>query len=135
MVRPRDRGEADTGPVISIIGPGMRVDGDCIAEGTIRIEGSVRGLVHAAKAVVIGKNGEVDGDVCTQDAVISGRVTGTVLAASRLEIQSTARVEGEIRTRRLQLEEGAVLNGAVHMGEVNLDTPVPPPPAQFSVPA
>ncbi len=123
MARPRDRGEMDSGPVISIIGPGMRVEGDCVSEGTIRIEGAVRGMVHAGKAVVVGKDGEVHGDVSTQDAVIAGRITGSVVAASRLEIQATARVEGEVRARRLQLEEGAILNGQVQMGEVALGEP------------
>ena len=64
--------------VISIIGPGMRVVGDCETDGTLRIEGVVEGTVRAAKAVVIGKDGMVKGDVLTQDAIIGGRVNGTV---------------------------------------------------------
>ena len=40
--------------VISIIGPGMRVVGDCETEGTLRVEGTVEGTVRATKAVVIG---------------------------------------------------------------------------------
>ena len=123
MARIRERSEAPNGPVISIIGPGMRVEGDCFTEGTLRIEGEVTGTVHAGKAVVVGKDGAVLGDVATQDAVVAGRVTGTLLAASRLEVQATARIEGEVHTRRLQLEDGAVLNGEVRMGEVELGTP------------
>jgi cytoskeletal protein CcmA (bactofilin family) len=123
MARLRERSETPNGPVISIIGPGMRVEGDCFTEGTLRIEGEVTGTVHAGKAVVVGKDGAVLGDVATHDAVVAGRVTGTLLAASRLEVQATARIEGEVHTRRLQLEDGAVLNGAVRMGEVELGTP------------
>lgn len=103
--------------VISIIGPGMKVVGDCETEGTVRIEGRVEGSVRAGKAVVIGKQGTVVGDVMTQDAVISGHVTGTLTAESRLELQATCQIDGEIRTRRMQLEEGAVLNGTVQMGD------------------
>lgn len=107
---------------ISIIGPGMEVVGDCLAEGTLRVEGTLVGTVYAGKGVVVGKEGVVRGEIRTQDALIAGEVTGTVLAASRLEIQSTARVKGEIKARRFQLEEGAVLNGEIHMGEVELGT-------------
>jgi len=103
--------------VISIVGPGMTVVGDCKTEGTIRVEGVVEGGIHAAKAVVIGKQGVVRGDISTQDAVIAGRVEGTVVADSRLELQATCKIEGEIRTRRMQLEEGAVLNGTVQMSD------------------
>lgn len=101
--------------VISIIGPGMRVEGDCHTEGSVRIEGEVKGSVRAGKAVVVGREGVVEGDVHTQDAVVSGRVKGTLVAESRLELQATSRIDGDVQTRRLQLEEGAVLNGKVQM--------------------
>lgn len=106
--------------VISIIGPGMTIVGDCQTDGSVRVEGSVEGSIKAGKAVVVGKQGLVTGDIATQDAVISGRVQGTLVAASRLELQATAHIEGEVHTRRMQLEEGAVLNGTVHMGEVSV---------------
>ena len=48
----------------------------------------------------------------------SGTVIGTLVAESRLELQATCRIEGDIRARRMQLEEGAILNGTVHMGDV-----------------
>jgi cytoskeletal protein CcmA (bactofilin family) len=102
--------------VISIIGPGMKVVGDCDADGAIRIEGSVKGNVRAGKAVVVGKEGRVDGDIFTQDAVIAGLVTGTLRAESRLEVQASSRIEGEIIAARMQLEEGAILNGTIQMG-------------------
>jgi len=103
--------------VISIIGPGMKVVGDCHTDGTLRVEGVVEGSIKAGKAVVIGRQGAVVGDVHTQDAVVSGKVTGTLVAESRLELQATCQIEGEVRTRRMQLEEGALLNGTVHMSE------------------
>jgi cytoskeletal protein CcmA (bactofilin family) len=108
--------------VISIIGPGMKVVGDCLTDGTVRVEGTVEGSVKAGKAVVVGKQGTVIGDVQTQDAVISGRVTGTLVAESRLELQATCQIDGDVRTRRMQLEEGALLNGTVHMSESKRST-------------
>ncbi|MSR23380.1 MAG: polymer-forming cytoskeletal protein [Gemmatimonadetes bacterium] len=123
MARGKEREENGAPPTISIIGPGMHVYGDCVTDGTLRIEGTVTGTVYAGKAVVIGQDGMVVGDVRTQDGIISGRVIGTVMAASRLEVQATSRIEGDVHTRRLQLEEGAVLNGEVRMGEVQLGHP------------
>ena len=103
--------------VISIIGPGMTVVGDFETDGTLRIEGRVEGTIRAGKAVVVGKDGEVEGKIFTQDAVLGGRVTGAVHAASRLEVQATARIDAEVRARRMQLEEGAEVNGSLTMGE------------------
>ena len=115
----RNRNEPMNTPdaVISIIAAGMKVVGDCETDGTLRIEGTVEGSVSAGKAIVIGKDGLVDGHVITADAVIAGRVTGTVRADSRLEVQASARIDGEVAARRMQLEEGAVLNGTLRMGE------------------
>jgi cytoskeletal protein CcmA (bactofilin family) len=104
--------------VVSIIGPGMRVVGDCDTDGTLRVEGTVEGTVRAGKAVVVGKDGSINGDIITQDAIIGGRVNGKVFAESRLELQATAMVEGEIRARRIKLDEGGRLNGNVHIGEL-----------------
>ena len=103
--------------VISIIAVGMSLDGDCETDGSIRIEGTVRGNVRAGKSVVIGKDGLVDGSIFTQDAVISGQVLGSVTAESRLELQSTSHIAGEIYTLRLQVDDGASLQGQVSVGE------------------
>lgn len=117
MARDRNGNGAPPETVISIIGPGMSVVGDCTTDGTIRIEGRVEGSVRAGKAVVVGKDGVVEGDVSTQDAVISGKVRGSLVAASRLEVQAQAQIDGDVRAKRMQLEEGAVLNGTLQMGE------------------
>jgi cytoskeletal protein CcmA (bactofilin family) len=135
----RDRAGNGSPPesVISIIGPGMKVVGDCHTEGTIRIEGAVRGSIQAGKAVVVGREGSVEGDITTQDAVIAGAVHGTLVAESRLELQATSRIDGDVRARRMQLEEGAILNGTVQMGEPRhhgrTASPEPHPLADSSV--
>ena len=120
----RDRSSQGSPPesVISLIGPGMKVVGDCETDGTLRIEGAVQGTVRAGKAVVIGRDGLVIGDVVTQDAVISGRVEGSVTAESRLELQASCEIEGEVHTPRLQLEEGAVFNGSLSMASTATET-------------
>jgi cytoskeletal protein CcmA (bactofilin family) len=131
MIKDRPNGGTLPETVISIIGPGMKVVGDCETDGTIRIEGKVDGTVRAGKAVVVGKEGIVEGKILTQDAVLAGRVTGTVTAESRLELQATCQIEGEVFARRMQLEEGAVLNGTVTMGEKAARKPTDAPPPRL----
>jgi cytoskeletal protein CcmA (bactofilin family) len=112
MVKPE---QATADAAISLIAPGMKIVGDCETDGTIRVEGKVEGTLRAGKSVVVGRSGEVTGDIITQDCVISGRVSGNITAESRLELQSTCDIQGEIRSRRVQLDEGARFNGQVHM--------------------
>jgi cytoskeletal protein CcmA (bactofilin family) len=102
---------------MSIIGPGMRIVGDVVTEGTVRVEGEIRGTVRASKGVVVGRDGMIEGEVYTQDAVVGGRVRGTIVAESRLELQASCDIEGTVhaRAQHLHLEEGARFNGQVQM--------------------
>ncbi len=102
--------------VISIIGPGMHVKGDCETSDTIRIEGVVEGSVTAKKAVVIGQEGRVMGDITTADAKIAGKVKGTLKIQSRLELGETCVIDGEIQAARVQLADGGTVSGALHVG-------------------
>ncbi len=109
-------GGRDTTDVVSIIGPGMKLVGDCTSDGTIRVEGRVEGSVQAAKSVVVGQNGTVHGDISTQDAIIAGRVEGSIKAESRVELQASCQVEGNIQSRRVKLDEGGRVDGQLKMG-------------------
>lgn len=134
MARDREVTSSSPEQVISIIGPGMKITGDCETDGAVRIEGIVQGNIRAGKAVVVGKEGLVEGDISTQDAVISGRVKGSMRAESRLEVQVSSRVEGEISAGRMQVEEGAVLNGTVKIGK-GVAEAAPPGPKPGKDPA
>ncbi len=109
--------EQSDGKVISIVGAGMTVEGDCETDGSLRIEGTIRGDVRAGKSVAIGKDGLLEGGIYTQDAVIAGRVLGAVYAESYLELQATSEISGEIQARRMHVEDGAALQGQVTVGE------------------
>lgn len=116
MQKNRTDAPKELGDVVSIIGPGMKIVGDCSSDGTIRVEGKVEGSVNAGKSVVVGKDGVVKGDISTQDAIIAGTVDGSVTAESRVELQASCRVQGDIRSRRVKLDEGGQVDGQLHMG-------------------
>ena len=116
-VRGKTTGGTPPEAVISVIGLGMQITGDVQTDGAVRIDGTIKGDVRAGKAVVIGKEGLVEGNIFTQDAILSGRVSGSVVAESRLEVQASAVILGDIQARRMQLEEGAGLRGQIMVGE------------------
>src|SRR2546430_15030767 len=102
---------------LSIIGAGMRVEGDIVAEGVVKIEGTVIGTVRAGRQVLVAKGGEVEGDVITREAIIGGEVRGTVVAGERGEIQTASGVHGDITSKRLLVHEGGEINGVIRMGD------------------
>ena len=117
MAKPPPTSHTPPEAVISIIGAGMTLEGDSETDGSLRVEGTIRGNVRAGKSVVIGKDGLVDGSIFTQDAVVAGRVSGGIHAVSRLELLATSEVSGEIEAPRMQVEEGAKVQGQVAVGE------------------
>jgi cytoskeletal protein CcmA (bactofilin family) len=102
---------------LSIIGTGMRVVGDVTADGVVKIEGTVIGTVRAGRQVLVGKGGEVEGDVITREAIIGGEVRGSIVAEERVEIQTSSVVHGDMFTKKLFVQEGGEINGVVRMGE------------------
>ena len=116
-LEPRANGQPGREPSLSIIASGMTITGDIDTDGVVKIEGRVDGNIKAARQVLIGRQGEVHGDVTTREAVIGGTVHGTIHAAERLEIQATSLVVGDINTRAIAVVEGGRINGTVRIAD------------------
>jgi len=114
---------------LSIIAQGMRVVGELVTEGVLKIEGDVEGTVRTTREVLVAKGGKVEGDIHAAEAVIGGEVNGSIFADTRVEVQQGAVVVGDISTKKLMVQEGGEVNGQVRMGEPAGKT------AQASVPS
>src|SRR5438128_2577039 len=79
------------------------------------------GTVRAGRQVLVGKGGEVGGDVISREAIIGGEVRGSIRADERIEIQSTSVVHGDVAAKRLLVQEGGEINGVVRMGDAALE--------------
>ena len=102
---------------LSIIAAGTTIDGNVETDGVIRIEGRVEGSIRAARQVLVGRQGEVQGDIHTREAVIGGKVQGTIVATERLEVQGTSVIVGDIDTRAIAVIEGGRINGTVRISD------------------
>lgn len=114
---------------ISLIGVGMRVLGDIESSGVVKVEGTVEGNIRGARQVLLGRQGQITGDVHARDIVLGGTVTGTVKAAERVEVQGTSAVNGDIYTRTIIVLEGARINGAVRVTDAPADDDASDDPA------
>jgi cytoskeletal protein CcmA (bactofilin family) len=112
---PRGAGAPGGDGSLSIIAHGMTVVGDINSNGVVKVEGRVEGSIRSARQVLIGRQGEVKGDVETREAVVGGRVEGRITALERVEVQGTAAVHGDIHTKTIVVLEGGRINGSVRM--------------------
>ncbi len=104
------------GGTVSIVGAGMSITGNVTVDGGVRIEGRLEGNVTASKAVVLGPDAVVNGDITAQDAMIGGRVRGAINTTGRLELHATCDVEGGITAPRFKMDEGGRVSGQVRIG-------------------
>lgn len=101
----------------TIIGRGSVFEGTLQVQNSLRVDGRVQGNVQVGDSLIVGKEGEIDGEVRVRNAVIGGKVRDKVLANGKVVLEAKSVVLGEIRTSRLVIEEGAVFEGRCAMSE------------------
>ena len=98
-----------------LIAGGTIVRGDIIFSGGLRIDGSVEGKISTnngdAGTLVISEQAQVDGEIKVSHVVVNGTVRGPIIADDYLELQTKARVVGDVTYRKLEMQLGAVVQG------------------------
>jgi cytoskeletal protein CcmA (bactofilin family) len=101
---------------LGLISQGIEVSGEVVFTGRLNVEGKITGkLVSDNGVLIVEETGHVQAQVDVGVCVIRGSLQGDLTAKSRAEIHRTGRVEGDVVTPVLLVEEGAVFNGAVKM--------------------
>lgn len=99
----------------SLIGGSTRVEGNIIFSGGLRVDGEVKGNVRVEEnksgTLVISEQARIEGEVHVSHVVINGTVDGPVHAGEFLELQSNARVAGDVHYSNLEMHLGAVVQG------------------------
>lgn len=109
-----DNGNSDFG----WIGRGIEVMGDIVFSDRLQVDGKVTGkLASESGTLVIGESGHIEAVVDVGICVIHGALHGNLIARSKIEIRKSGRVHGDVITPVLLVEEGAVFNGAIKMGQ------------------
>lgn len=104
---------------INMIGQGTVVEGTLHAESDIRVSGRVVGKLHVEGKAIIAQEGLIEGELVAASADVAGSVQGELRVSERLVLMSSARIDGDIQTDRLIVEEGAVFTGQCEMGDTS----------------
>lgn len=102
-------------PIRSLIADGTHIEGNLKFIDGLRIDGSVRGDIHAeagkTSLLVISETALVTGEVHAEHVIVNGTVKGPVYAAAMLELQPKARIEGDVHYAALEMHQGAIIAG------------------------
>ena len=104
------------GTLSGFVGGGTVVTGEANFKAMMRVDGHLSGRVSSSSGtLIVGANGKVDANIEVAVAVIHGTINGDIIATQRLELGRAAKVNGNIQTPSLIIEQGAVFEGTCKM--------------------
>ena len=99
----------------TVIGSSLVIEGDLECAEALEVHGRVRGKTVTAKSVTVLASGTVEAEVKGETVRVEGAIVGSISAANRVEIAPEARMEGDIRSPRIVIADGAHFRGNVDM--------------------
>jgi cytoskeletal protein CcmA (bactofilin family) len=106
----KDKDMADNGEV-TIVGTGARLEGNVVSAGSLRIDGQVKGQINADGDVTLSAQSQVEADIRAQNVSIAGRFTGNIVVKDKAHLARGGRIDGNITSKTLVVEEGGVFHG------------------------
>jgi cytoskeletal protein CcmA (bactofilin family) len=98
---------------IQMLGPQAVLEGNLVFEGTLFMNGHVKGAIESrAGMVVIGEDAVIHADIFVRTATVNGEVNGTVRATERIELNPPARMYGDLSAPVVVIHEGVIFEGS-----------------------
>ena len=108
---------------MTIIAKGAEMNGSMDVEGNVRVDGTVHGDVKATEGVEVGKSGRIVGSVIeSKTAVIHGYVESHLIVSQHILLGGKSILVGDLKTKTLVIEEGAVFHGNSAMADEPVGT-------------
>ncbi|MDQ1637186.1 MAG: hypothetical protein QOF62_525 [Pyrinomonadaceae bacterium] len=112
--------EIKEGNLSGFVGSGTLVTGEANFKALMRVDGHLSGRITSSSGtLIVGANGKVDANIEVAIAVIHGTVNGDIIATQRLELGRAAKLNGNIQTPSLVIEQGALFEGSCKMIKMN----------------
>ena len=112
--------------ISTFLGADSCIEGTIEFQGTIRLDGKVKGKIAGVEGtLIIGEKAVIDADISVHSAIIMGEVNGTVEASERIDVQTPACIAGDVHAPVIAIETGVIFNGNCSMKrQINPETEV-----------
>ena len=103
------------GALTAFIDQGSEFSGKLNFKDTVRIDGRFEGEIASENTLIVGESGSVTATIKSQVVIISGEVHGEITAGGQVVLHKTAKVDGNIHSPRLVVEDGELFTGRIEM--------------------
>ena len=106
----------------TLVGAETRIEGDLHFNGGLRVDGAIRGSVSeqngTPSTLILSEHGKIEGAVTAAKIVLNGKVIGAVKSSHFIELQTKARITGDVYYKSLEMHTGAVIEGKlIYLGD------------------
>ena len=107
-----------TSKAAACVTQGIKIKGDLTGSEDLFIDGQVEGSITFTNSVVtVGPNSKVKAEINAREVIVRGRVEGKVTGTEKIQVWSSARIQGDMKSERIAVEEGAELHGTLEVGK------------------
>ena len=99
----------------AFLGAGTVYQGKLNFLGAVRIDGQFIGEIRSEGTLILGKDAQVQGQIQVNQLILSGHISGDVVVTGKTIMHKTAGLHGNLTTKNLIMEEGALLQGTIVM--------------------
>jgi cytoskeletal protein CcmA (bactofilin family) len=108
--------EIKDGTLSGFVGSGTVITGESSFKSMLRVDGRFSGRITSSSGtLIVGAGGQVDANIEVSVCTIHGVVNGDIIAGQRIELGRAAKLNGNIQTPSLVIEQGAVFEGSCKM--------------------
>lgn len=97
--------------------------GELVFEHSLKINGRFQGTIKSDGFLYVGKTAVLEADIEAGVVIIEGEIKGNVIALDKVEMMSTAKLFGDLKTAKLQISDGVVFEGNCEMIKPRQKTP------------
>jgi cytoskeletal protein CcmA (bactofilin family) len=119
MIIKKNDKNGSTNSDINFIAKGVAIVGDMNCENDLRYDGNLTGNLKVNSKLVLGTESKIQGTVFAINADVFGKVDGDIEVKETLTLRSTAIINGDIKTNKIVIENGAEFNGTCIMSSKN----------------
>jgi len=95
----------------TIIGSSVKVEGNFKGEGNVTVDGIVQGSLKTSHDLKIGPKAKIRAEVEANNLFLAGEIRGNAKIKEKTQLTKTAKIFGNLETKILSVEEGAIING------------------------
>ena len=105
----------EEGGIYTYFGKNTQFIGSLEFERPLQINGRFQGEINSTGVLVIGEMAEIEANIKVATVIVGGHVIGNIDASSRVEMLANGKVNGNIRTPKLQIADGVIFEGNCEM--------------------